>query len=103
MQVGQQNVLFSCANYHTVVITGDKKVACWGKTAHELLNVPADLENVVAVSCGDDHAAALTEDRKVVCWGLNSDGQCDVPAHLENVIAISTGAHLHIPNPCSKP
>jgi alpha-tubulin suppressor-like RCC1 family protein len=87
----------ACGEYHTVAITREGKVVCWGsyKVDDDFLPIddtPPDLGNGVSVAAGTNFSMALTREGKVVCWGPRDGyyvGQCDVPVDLENVIAIS--------------
>jgi alpha-tubulin suppressor-like RCC1 family protein len=67
-------VAVSCGAHHLAVLTLEKKVACFGDTAHGRCSVPPDLGDVMAVSCSFGNTAALTESGKVVCWGTNFHG-----------------------------
>jgi hypothetical protein len=64
-------------------------VVGWG--GEGLADIPADLNNVVAIAAGDFHSLALKQDGTVVAWGRSSLGRLDVSADLTNVVAIAAG------------
>src|SRR5512137_792673 len=61
------------------------RVVAWGANDHNQLNVPAGLNDAIAVSAGQYHSLALKSDGTVVAWGENGDRQGSVPAGLSNV------------------
>jgi alpha-tubulin suppressor-like RCC1 family protein len=79
-----------CGFSHIAVLTQDEKVVCWGSNEYGQCDVPAILEDVVAVHCGAYFTAALLMKGTVICWGHNESGQCDVPAGV-NFVAVSCG------------
>jgi hypothetical protein len=58
----RQEIIFSLGVTHAAAITVDGKVTCWGEHLLQC-EVPADLENVVAVSCGYYFTGAITRPR----------------------------------------
>ena len=70
----------------------DTKVVVWGNNDFGETNVPANLNNVVAVAAGDDHSLALRADGTVVAWGGNYFTQTNVPFGLSNVVAVAAGS-----------
>ncbi len=97
-------VAIAAGRGHALALKADGTVVRWGASnvftgtppppgarVTNSLEVPADLDRVVAVACGDHHSLALREDGTVVAWGLNSGGQTNVPAHATNVIAVAAG------------
>ncbi len=80
---------------HTCVITGERKVRCWGDNAFGQLgygnttdigdagtrlpyvagDVPLGADPVVQLVAGSDHTCALLESGLVTCWGRNNYGQ----------------------------
>lgn len=74
------------------VLGQNNKAEVWGGwNEYGQLDVPVDLDSVIAVSSGLEHVLGLTSQGKVVAWGWNEDGQCDVPDDLDSVIAIEGG------------
>lgn len=57
----------------------------------EAAEVPAGLDNVIAIAAGGAHSLALKSDGTVVAWGDNSVGQTDVPQGLTGVVGITAG------------
>ena len=76
---------------HSVVLKSDGTVSAFGTNVSGQTNVPAGLNNIVAVSAGGYHTLALKSDGTVVAWGSNSQGQSSIPAGLSGVVAISAG------------
>ena len=66
-------------------------VVAWGSNASGQLNVPAGLDDAVAVAAGEEHGLALKSDGTVVGWGSNTFGEATPPTGLSNVGAISAG------------
>jgi alpha-tubulin suppressor-like RCC1 family protein len=62
-------VAVSCGYEHSVALTHDGRVVCWGQNDRGQCKVPHDLEEVVAVGCGCKHTSALLAAGKVICWG----------------------------------
>jgi Regulator of chromosome condensation (RCC1) repeat len=69
-------------------------VVGWGRNGEGQLDIPAGLNNVIAIAAGEYHSLALKRDGTVVGWGDNDDGQTTSPPGLSNVTAIAAGA-LH--------
>jgi alpha-tubulin suppressor-like RCC1 family protein len=46
------------------------------------LEIPADLDDVVAIAAGKYHSLALRIDGSIVAWGLDTDGQMTIPSHV---------------------
>lgn len=82
--------------------TGD--VVAWGANVHDggydvpapnpagQIDVPAGLDDVIAVAAGSDHSLALTAAGTIVGWGGNRAGETDVPTSVSDVVAISAGS-----------
>jgi hypothetical protein len=66
-------------------------VTAWGNNSSGQSDVPAGLDDVVAISAGGEHSLALRSDGTVTAWGSNTFGQSDAPAGLDDVVAISAG------------
>ena len=54
-------------------------------------NVPAGLNDSVAIAAGGSHCLALESDGTVVAWGNNDYGQTSIPSGLSDVVAIAAG------------
>jgi len=76
--VGYLNAV-ALKNDGTIVVSGSGAVT----------NVPAGLNNVVAVAAGYSYAMALIADGTVVAWGSGTG--TNLPAGLTNIVAISAG------------
>ena len=69
-----------------------RTVLAWGNNSSDsVTNVPAGLNDVVAVAGGDYHSLALRSDGTVAAWGRNWEGQTNVPAGLSSVVAVAGG------------
>jgi hypothetical protein len=75
------------AELNTQAVTPGTVVG-WGDYGEGLVDIPTDLNNVVAIAAGDFHSLALKQDGTVVGWGRN---WLDAPADLTNVTAIAAG------------
>lgn len=75
---------------HWLALLNDGTVTAWGANYYGGLNVPAGLNNVVAVAAGDHHSLALKNDGTAVGWG-GQDGSGNVPAGLTGIAAIAGG------------
>jgi hypothetical protein len=61
----------------------------WGVNLNGQTNVPADLDNVVAIAAGGFHALALKSNGTVVAWGSETGRKTTVPDGLPRVVAIA--------------
>lgn len=81
-----------------LVLKPDGTVLAWGSNRFGQTNVPAGLNNVIAIAVGQGtrsaHALALRSDGTVVGWGDNTFRQARPPADLNRVVAIAAG-ELH--------
>jgi hypothetical protein len=68
-------------------------VVGWGYNNAGQLNIPAGLNDVIAIAAGSLHSLALKGDGTVVAWGESSSGQLNIPAGLNDVIAIAVGGY----------
>jgi alpha-tubulin suppressor-like RCC1 family protein len=75
---------------HIVVAKDDGTVAAWGFNNWGQCNVPAGLNDVIAVAAGTAHSVALRADGTVVAWGYWP--ATGVPPGLNNVVAIAAGS-----------
>jgi alpha-tubulin suppressor-like RCC1 family protein len=77
--------------YHSLARKSDGTIVAWGDGGFiDVLNVPQDLTNVLAVAIGNSYGMVLLSDGTVRVWGKFSNTQF-VPPGLSNVIAISAG------------
>jgi alpha-tubulin suppressor-like RCC1 family protein len=53
------------------------------------LDIPINLNGVVAITSGGYYGLALKSDGTVVGWGEDAHGETDVPAGLTGVVAIA--------------
>jgi alpha-tubulin suppressor-like RCC1 family protein len=67
-------------------------VVGWGWNHVGQLDIPAGLNDIVAVSASQITSLALRSNGTVIGWGSNVTGQLDVPAGLNNVTAIAAGS-----------
>ena len=63
----------------------------WGDNSRGQTNVPAGLDNVLAIAGGGYHSLALKNDGTVVGWGDNSSGQTIAPEGLGFGVGIAAG------------
>jgi hypothetical protein len=71
-------------------------VAAWGENGSGQTNVPADLNEVVAVSGGAYYSLALRSNGTVVAWGDNSSGETIVPPEVSNIVAIAAARYHNL-------
>jgi hypothetical protein len=67
-------------------------VVSWGDDSGGQTEVPASLDNVVAVAGGDFHSLALKRDGVLVGWGYGGYGQVSPPASPLRFVAAAAGA-----------
>ena len=67
-------------------------VTAWGDNSGGQTNVPANLDDVVAVAGGDFHTLALRRNGTLLAWGENADGQVSVPTNPLRFVSIASGA-----------
>ena len=83
---------------NSLALKSDGTVYAWGYNAYGQTNVPAGLNNVVAIACGGYHDLALKSDGTVVGWGDTLQapvyGQATNNPAATNVVAIAAG-NLH--------
>lgn len=75
-------------------ILDEANVIAWGADYAGQLNVPTNLNNVVAIAGAYDHNLALKTNGTVVAWGDNTFGQANVPSGLSNVVAMAGGQYF---------
>ncbi len=66
-------------------------VVGWGSNPYGQTDIPAGLNNVVAIDAGVSHSLAVRRDGSFTMWGNNSSGQTDAPLGLSNVVALAGG------------
>ena len=64
----------------------------WGDNSGNQTNVPAALNDVVAVAGGDYHSLGLRHDGSVIAWGYNGDGQTTVSTNALRFVSIAAAA-----------
>jgi hypothetical protein len=79
------------AGIHNVVLRNDGTVYAWGVDSYGECDVPAGLQNVVAIGAGPNHTLAVKADGTMVAWGKNNFGQTNVPPGLSNIVAVGGG------------
>jgi alpha-tubulin suppressor-like RCC1 family protein len=77
-----------CGLAHTIALTEERTLVCWGFETFGQCVQPHDLENVVAVS-SSFHNLALKADGELVGWGLNVSGQSTVPECVKVMQALT--------------
>jgi subtilisin-like proprotein convertase family protein len=77
----------------SLAVNNDGTVVVWGDNTFGQTNVPAGLNNAVAVSGGEKDSLALRSDRTVLVWGSNQFHQTNVPPTLTNAVAASSGGY----------
>ena len=74
----------SAGDCHSIVLSTDGIVVCWGMNDNKQCDVPEIIQgNVAMISAGSCHSIALTNDGKVNCWGMNYYKQCDIPEIIQ--------------------
>ncbi len=71
-------------------------IVAWGADESHQTEVPAGLNQVVAVAAGASHSLALNADGTVVAWGLNTSGQTTIPTNLVNAVMIGAGSNYSL-------
>lgn len=72
------------------MFTTGRRIVAWGDNSFGQLNVPANLNNAVAVGGGEGFTLALKNDGTIISWGTAAGGSA--PA-LSNVVAIAAGRY----------
>ncbi|MGN6641892.1 MAG: immunoglobulin domain-containing protein, partial [Verrucomicrobiota bacterium] len=78
------------------VLNAPSSVVAWGDDSGAQTDVPAGLEDVVAVAGGDYHSIALRRDGTLLGWGFNGDGQITVPTNALRFVAIAAGGYHNL-------
>jgi alpha-tubulin suppressor-like RCC1 family protein len=94
-RAGRHFCVFTLAVLLAAMLTASSyatQVFSWGRDYYGQLEVPATLNNAVAISAGYQHCLALRSDGTVAVWGQNTNGQLNVPASVSNnVTAVCAG------------
>jgi hypothetical protein len=72
-----------------LALKSDGKVVGWGANGEGQLNVPPNLENVVAIAAGGFHGLALKSDGTIVSWGSATGRKTITPPGLPRSVAIA--------------
>jgi parallel beta-helix repeat protein len=67
-------------------------VMAWGDDSGGQTDVPANLDNAVAIAGGDYHSVAIRHDGTLVAWGFDDEGQIDVPTNSLPFVSVAAGA-----------
>ncbi len=86
--VTAEPLIIAAGGQHGLAVKSGSKIIAWGSNVNGQTNVPAGLNNVIAVAAGDAHSLAVKGDGTVVGWGLNTTGQISIPGGLNNVVAV---------------
>lgn len=73
------------------VLSVPSAVVAWGDNSGAQTEVPAGLEDIVAVAGGDYHSIALRRNGTLLGWGYNGDGQTAAPTNALRFVAIAAG------------
>lgn len=94
-QVLSNLTAIAAGNSHSVALRSNGTVVVWGNNQYDQTNVPAGLNNVVAIAKGGNESAdrvlALKADGTLACWG-GGGVLTNVPAGLTNAVAIAVGS-----------
>jgi alpha-tubulin suppressor-like RCC1 family protein len=74
------------------VFVPPSQVVAWGDDSGGQTNVPANLDDAVAIAGGDYHSVAIRDDGTLIAWGFDDDGQTDVPTNSLPFVSIAAGA-----------
>jgi hypothetical protein len=106
------NIQPSQAGYYSITVTNQfgsasssgkvsvlpqaAQVVAWGDDSGGQIDVPTNLDDVVAIAGGDDHSVALCQNGTLVAWGADDEGQTDVPTNALPFVAIAAGAEHNL-------
>lgn len=77
---------------YSLALKTDGTVYGWGNGSNGRLDIPANLNNVVAIATGHYLALALKSDGSIVAWGgVGISSSLNVPSGLNDVVAIDAG------------
>lgn len=67
-------------------------VLAWGDNTGGQTNIPAGIDDAVAIAAGDFHSILLRQDGSLMGWGYNGDGQAVAPTSTLRFVSIASGA-----------
>jgi|GEM_PF-1645398 len=82
----------SAGDRHGLTIRPEGQVAAWGDNFYGQTDVPAGLDDVIAVAAGYVHSLALESDGTVTAWG-GEDGVSYVPPSIDDAVALAAGGY----------
>jgi alpha-tubulin suppressor-like RCC1 family protein len=91
-RVAVSNAFGRVTSSNAVLARALSAVAAWGYNGSGQTNVPAGLNNVVAIAAGGYFNLALQSGGTVAAWGDNSYGETNT-AGLSNIVAIAVGTY----------
>ena len=91
-QASEASKRISAGDRHGLTIRSDGGVAAWGDNFYQQSDVPAGLDEVVAVAAGYVHSLALRSDGTVTGWG-GEGGVSYVPLNIDDAVAVSAGGY----------
>jgi alpha-tubulin suppressor-like RCC1 family protein len=74
------------------VFSPASSVMAWGDDSGGQTDVPASLDDAVAIAGGDYHSVAIRHDGTLVAWGFDDEGQIDVPTNSLPFVSVAAGA-----------
>lgn len=83
--------LFAAGARHGLAYRNSGVLIGWGDNSNGEINIPPNLEPLVAVAAGDGFSVALQSSGTVRAWGRSDGGRSAVPAGLSQVIAVAAG------------
>ena len=81
---------------HTIALTVNGDVVCWGKNDWGQCDPPPALDVLRAVDVGGEHTVLLRVDGTVVCWGRDDYGLADTSKGLIGVRAMAPSADMRL-------
>jgi alpha-tubulin suppressor-like RCC1 family protein len=81
---------------HSIGLTEDGRVICWGYNAHNQCDVPKDIGKVIMVAAGHSFSMALDDKGKVWEWGDNGTRKSEILNELPVIIKIDASGETSI-------
>lgn len=81
----------AAGDYHVLALRPDGTVVAWGDNTRGQCDVPAGLDNVIAVAANAYVSVALKDDGSVVAWGDSNQGAVSVMPSASGSIAVNCG------------